>query len=266
MGGNARAGSSPAIGTIGMYYDQQEFDIRCEWGTHGIEQLAPSDAVVIVDVLSFSTCVDLAVSGGAEVYPYPFKDPTVTDFAAKIGAIAASIERSTTEYSLSPVSFRATKKGDRIVLPSPNGARLTYLGYQSDRGIQTDTYCACLRNYKSIARYLSTKYKTITVVSSGEQWEDKSLRPAIEDLLGAGALISELTGSRSPEAQMAEGAFKALNATNSIPGILLFCGSGKELVARGFPDDVLVASELNASIAVPMLKDGCYVNVGMTYV
>ena len=261
MGGNARAGSSPAIGTqIGMYYNQQEFDIRCEWGAHGIEQLAPGDAVVIVDVLSFSTCVDVAVSCGAEVYPYPFKDSTVIEFAEKIHAIAASTERSTTSYSLSPVSFRNTPKGERIVLPSPNGARLTYMGHE------TDTFCACLRNYKSIARYLSAKYKTITVISSGEQWEDKSLRPAIEDLLGAGALISELTGNKSPEAKMAEEAFKALNKSNSIPGILLFCGSGKELLARGFPDDVLIASELNASIAVPMLKDGCYVNVGMTYV
>jgi 2-phosphosulfolactate phosphatase len=243
-----------------MYYDQQEFDIRCEWGARGLEQLAPSDAVVIIDVLSFSTCVDVAVSCGAEVYPYPFKDETVLDFAEKIGAIAASLERSTTSYSLSPVSFRNIPKGERIVLPSPNGARLSYLGYQ------TDTFCACLRNYKSIARYLSAHYKSVTVISSGEQWQDASLRPAIEDLLGAGALISELGGSKSPEALMAEQAFTALQSSNSIGGILMFCGSGKELLAKGFPDDVLIAAELNASVAVPMLKDGCYVNVGMTYV
>jgi 2-phosphosulfolactate phosphatase len=45
-----------------MFFNQQAFMIRCEWGTCGVAQLAPeSDAVVIVDVLSFTTCVEIAV-------------------------------------------------------------------------------------------------------------------------------------------------------------------------------------------------------------
>jgi 2-phosphosulfolactate phosphatase len=44
-----------------MIFDQQEFDIRCEWGEHGISVLAPiSDVIIIIDVLSFSTSVDVA--------------------------------------------------------------------------------------------------------------------------------------------------------------------------------------------------------------
>ena len=38
-----------------MYFDQGSFDIRCEWGMEGLQELLPdSRAVVIVDVLSFS--------------------------------------------------------------------------------------------------------------------------------------------------------------------------------------------------------------------
>jgi 2-phosphosulfolactate phosphatase len=54
-----------------MNFDQAVFDVRCEWGQQGILQLAPiSDVVIIVDVLSFSTCVDIATSRGAIAFPY----------------------------------------------------------------------------------------------------------------------------------------------------------------------------------------------------
>lgn len=44
-----------------MYFGQGDVDIRCEWGLAGVEALSPtSDVVIIVDVLSFSTSVDIA--------------------------------------------------------------------------------------------------------------------------------------------------------------------------------------------------------------
>ena len=49
-----------------MIFDQRDFDVRFEWGPHGVAQLAPnSDAVVIVDVLTFSTAVVVAAAKGA---------------------------------------------------------------------------------------------------------------------------------------------------------------------------------------------------------
>ena len=61
-----------------MIYDQSEFNLRCEWGAQGIAQLAPiSDVVVIVDVLSFSTCVEIATNNGAIIFPYAMQDESV---------------------------------------------------------------------------------------------------------------------------------------------------------------------------------------------
>lgn len=51
-----------------MIYDQQEYDIRFEWGITGVEQLAViSDVIIIIDVLSFYTCVDVATANGATI-------------------------------------------------------------------------------------------------------------------------------------------------------------------------------------------------------
>lgn len=51
------------------------YPLRFEWGEAAIQYLAPScQAVVIMDVLSFSTAVDVALERGASVLPYRWKD------------------------------------------------------------------------------------------------------------------------------------------------------------------------------------------------
>jgi 2-phosphosulfolactate phosphatase len=52
-----------------MLFSQIDFDVRCEWGKEGIQHLITlCDAIIVVDVLSFCTCVDIAVSRQAVVY------------------------------------------------------------------------------------------------------------------------------------------------------------------------------------------------------
>src|SRR5688500_16261606 len=90
-----------------MIYNQQEFDIRLEWGVKGVEELAPiSDVIIIVDILSFSTCVDIATNNGAIIYPYRWKDETAIDYAISLRAELADFERKFIDgYSLSPTSL-----------------------------------------------------------------------------------------------------------------------------------------------------------------
>ncbi len=57
------------------------------WGASGLRaEQASSTAIAIVDVLSFSTAVDVAVSRGARVLPYRCRDTTAAGFAAAQGA------------------------------------------------------------------------------------------------------------------------------------------------------------------------------------
>lgn len=88
-------------------------------------------------------------------------------------------------------------------------------------------------------------------------WENGSLRPALEDLLGAGAIISNLTGTRSPNASAAEIIFQ--HHHHNIFSILENTGSGKELIHRGFPQDIEIAAQLNISDCVPVLKNQAYI-------
>src|SRR5262245_52092199 len=77
-----RRAISPILFFVLSFAAQAEFEIRCEWGAQGIAQLAPlSDVIIIVDVLSFSTCVDIAAAHGAQIYPFRFHDERAMEFA-----------------------------------------------------------------------------------------------------------------------------------------------------------------------------------------
>lgn len=229
-----------------MIYDQSEYDIRCEWGEQGVLHLAPiSDAVIIVDVLSFSTCVSIAAARGAEVYPYRGRDETASEFARSVGAELAG--RRSSSYSLSPASLTRAPSGLRLILPSPNGSTLTLATGD------TPTFVGCLRNAQTVAHAATQHGHRIAVIPAGERWRtDWSLRPAIEDWLGAGSIIQHLPGSLSPEARLAADAFRSTEG--EIAAVIAGCSSGKELIAGGFSGDVALASDIDADRGAPWLQ------------
>jgi 2-phosphosulfolactate phosphatase len=243
-----------------MYFDQKEYDVRFEWGLSGVKTLAPvSDVIIIVDVLSFTTCVDIVVGKGASVLPYRGKAEELAEYAGSMGALYASRTRQHgATYSLAPSSLLTIPKGTRLVLPSPNGSTLSL----ATGGVHT--LAGSLRNARAVAGKASQLGKRISVIAAGERWrgsrgeqeQDGLLRPALEDLLGAGAIIVHLNRQRSPEAEMAAAGF--LNAQSRLLDTLFRCGSGKELIDRGFEDDVRLAAQLDVSDSEPLLVNGAY--------
>jgi 2-phosphosulfolactate phosphatase len=231
----------------------------CEWGARGIEVLGQRAAVlVIVDVLSFSTAVDVAVSRGAAVYPFPFDEPQEAQHAAnRVGAVLAHRRGSAGgAFSLSPASLLGLSHGIKLMLPSPNGSRLSVIADRLPHRIPVLT--GCLRNAATVAKAARVMAGDgpIAPVPAGERWADGSLRPAIEDWLGAGAILDRLNGPCAPEAQVAREAYRA--AGHELARLVRLSVSGRELVDRGFAGDIDLAVEEDVSACAPVLIGGAY--------
>ena len=139
------------------------------------------------------------------------------------------------------------------MLPSPNGSAIcSAVSAGSGQGVPS-VVVGCLRIATAVARHLRGAAH-VGLVPAGERWRDGSLRPAYEDLVGAGAIADRLLAhdaavDLSPEAEAAALAFRALRPLEQ-------CLSGVELVQRGWADDVRIASEVDVSSVVPVLVGG----------
>ncbi|MFG2334160.1 2-phosphosulfolactate phosphatase [Streptomyces sp. NPDC048604] len=248
----------------GAWFAQRGHGVRFDWGLAGARRLAPEAAcLVVVDVLSFTTSVTVAVDAGTRVFPYPWRDGTEAAYAARVDAELAVGRRAVSAdrpWSLSPAALRKAPATPRLVLPSPNGS--TIAAAAADGGAAV--VAGCLRNARAVGDRLAaqgygTPERPVVVIAAGEHWPDGSLRPALEDLLGAGAVVAALraagAGPASPEAEATR---LAHAPTPDVAGAVTACASGLELSDDGFGADVAVATELDATGAVPILKDGAF--------
>ena len=235
-------------------YAQQGFRARFDWGPAGAGEIG-RDArfVAVIDVLSFTTALTVAVERGIEVYPYRWRDESAVEYARARDAVLA-VGRSEADgpgrVSLSPATILRSEGIRRIVLPSPNGSTIA----QGLAAKGATVVGVSLRNAHAAARWVKKSLSpndVVAVIASGERWKpDGSLRPALEDLWGAGAFLRELGVAGSPEAEAAVAAWDRFGGRPP----LAECAGGRELIAYGYPEDVEVAAEVGASEAVPVLS------------
>lgn len=246
-------------------YAQDGFRATFDWGPAGATAV-PADLVAVVDVLSFTTAVTVAVDQGIDVLPYRWRDETAVAYAEQhVAALAVGrSEAGPDGISLSPVTIRRAQGIQRLVLPSPNGSTISQ--QLSDAG--TTVLAVSLRNLAAAADWVATRLTDnpslkVLAVAAGERWTDGSLRPAVEDLWGAGGFLAALDnrGARlSPEARAAAAAYREVE--RELPQLLHDCAGGRELTAYGYADDVAIAAELNASKSVPVLRGAAFQHAG----
>lgn len=247
-------------------HDQSAHRVRMEWGPTGAKAVV-ADVTVVIDVLSFTTTLGIAVERGITVLPYVWKDERAAAYAEARDAVLAvgrfEAREQAGTVSLSPAAMASVEGVERIVLPSPNGSTICFALAETGSSV----VAASLRNASAVAAHvaaLMSEGATCAVIPAGERWPDGTLRPAIEDLWGAGALIAalvdlDITGL-SPEARVAEQSFRAVRPDLAVE--LAACAGGVELTEWGFGDDAEVAAHLDVSRVVPVLRGEGFVPLG----
>lgn len=250
-----------------MFYDQTPYEIKLEWGQRGAQAASErGDIVIVVDVLSFSSTVVTAVQHKSVIFPYPLpindnaKAYAREHNAELVWGRAEAIRKG--GHSLSPLSFSSADYGRNFVLCSINGAACTWIASQVPA-----LFIGCLLNASAVAeaanQFRQDSKANISVVACGERWPgvlepDNTLRPAIEDYLGAGLILSKLTGSKSPEAEVCIGAWK--HSRDKLSSLIWDSASSRELRERGYDDDVTYCCQVDNSRAVPILQGACFIN------
>lgn len=269
-------GSSYPADAVARAHAQHGRQVRLEWGpTGGAAITTDADVAVVVDVLSFTTTLTIAVAQGTRVHPFAWKDERAAAYARERDAVVAVGRFEARAWggspgappSLSPAQLLDAVPVPRLVLPSPNGSTICAALRAARPGLTVAG--ASLRNRAALARWLAPQVAAgaqVALVPAGERWPDGSLRPAVEDLWGAGAVLDALdaldalapAGTAPPlgaEAQHALVAYRTV--ADTLEPALLDCASGRELVAAGFRADVLAAAARDADDVVPVLgEDG----------
>ena len=245
-------------------FEQDGYDLRVEWGLDGVRALGPHCAVlVVVDVLVFTTTVDVALAQGARVLPLPWRDERAAGAAAEAGAVLTPSGlgepdgQSPSGWTLRPSSLAGLTSDVLLGIASPNGATLCAAAAATG----TTVLAGCLRNASAVGAAAAELAgdRPVGVIAAGERWRARrTLRPALEDHLGAGAIAAAVTDRSAPssEAVLAMASYRAVR--DRIPAVLADSVSGRELVAAGVPRDVELAGEVDASTAVAVLDAGVF--------
>jgi 2-phosphosulfolactate phosphatase len=247
---------------------QNRYEVRFDWGIAGLESIAPdAGVIVVIDAISFTTTVELAVTLGLRVIPFDGLSDA-SQAAEKAGAVLAG-PRGGDGITLSPSSITAESVAalapiDTVLIGSLNGSRVSAAAARYG----VPVVAASLRNRSAVANWILEHQAQlghramVAVVAAGEKRADGSLRFAVEDLLTAGSVIDALAERGidycSPEAAAASAAFGGL--TRATGHLMTASESGRELAAVDQLDDVVLAGKRDVSTTVPVLVDGAFVD------
>lgn len=196
--------------------DQSPYQVRLDWGLAGLERLADSDVVVIVDVLWFST--------------------TVADAVAEGRTLALAETAAWSSDSIAPALAVTADAGGATVLVG---------------GLRNATAVARAVQRIQESRQART---SVAVVPTGERDASNDVRFTVEDQLAAGAIVAALTDlgidHTAPDAAVAAEGFRSLR--RALGHLVSASGSGRQADDAAA---VSAAAQLDAVAVVPVFRE-----------
>ena len=141
--------------------------------------------------------------------------------------------------------------GKKLVLTTTNGT-----GAIARSAAARAIYVGALVNASAVARAVA-RDESLVVVCAG-----RTTGVALEDLLGAGAIIAALPAGSFEEAMLSDGARLSLDlfrrAKNRLHAFLRECESGRNLLRMGADADVELCADLDRNDVAPRLSRGSF--------
>jgi len=203
------------------------------------------DVAIMVDVLRASTTITVAMETFNTIIPVK----TIEDagnFAEKYGAVLAGERRGAPikgfDTGNSPIEI-SNFGGDVLVITTSNGTRIM-------DSMQSKILVGSFVNAKSVAKTaLNLAENHIEIVMAGVEGTF-----AIEDFLGAGEIISNLTNQKLDE--MAIAAYMASRDRDMVQNVIKNSRSARRLGELGLGSDVDFCLKRNIYDTVPLYENG----------
>lgn len=236
-------------------------NVSVTWFTRGLREVK-ADAYIVIDILRFSTTVTVALNTGFNrVYVFADLDRAI-EFSRRIKApLVAEVEGvkpADADLDNSPTAILewVSKYGvgsGELVIRTTSGALII------DEAIKlglNNVFVGSLLNAKAVAEALvRLEIPSVNVVCAGYRRSHFS----IEDFLGAGAIVYELSNLIGSELKMDDGAlaaarlFEYVVSNDKLLEIIRLGRHGSFLWSTGRSKDVELACTLNNLNVVPKL-------------
>ncbi len=201
---------------------EPKFDVHCCWGFKLTDDIsAQYDVCIIVDVLSFSTSLDILVS--------------------------------TKEYIQKSDNHIVQLSSKKLNIPSPVG-----LPNQLNL-LQVPILVGCLRNARAVAKAAMQLGNSVLVIPVGDKLAEENYKTCSEDFIAAGAIISYLKGTHSAESRAAQDIYNS--SKDDIEEMVKLSSSARTMMLEGFGEEVDLACQFNRSKRIPFLDRGVLVDL-----
>lgn len=206
---------------------EPEFDIHCCWGFKLDDDVTIQyDVCIIVDVLSFSTSIDLLLSSKEYTNNFPVSDKLLNHLSSA-----------------------------NLNIPSPVGLPVQLNLHQKP------VLFGCLRNARAVAKVATQLGDSVLLIPVGDKLSEEEFKTCSEDYIAAGAIISYMKGVRSAESRAALDIYNS--SKGNLEEMVKLSSSARHMMLGGFLAEVDLACQFNRSKHAPLLEEDALIDLAV---